>query len=129
MAKLDLLHSPSLVAIGLSVGYEFHYALGWRAPKTATSTTPFAAVTWPRSRINTSGPDPWGLTGRAWLQAGAQQVVIAVDPSFKGLGIEPHNGNRASNGLVSQMQAPLVAYNPEPAGKLWQLCKVLYGFE
>ena len=30
--------------------------------------------------------------------------------------------------LVSQMRAPL-AVCPEPAGKLWQLCKVLYVFE
>ena len=30
--------------------------------------------------------------------------------------------------LVSQMRAPLVACR-EPAGKLWQLCKVLYVFE
>ena len=35
---------------------------------------------------------PWGLTGRAWLQAGAQQAVIAVDPSFKSLGIDSRNG-------------------------------------
>ena len=34
---------------------------------------------------------PWGLTGRAWLQAGAQQAVIAVDPSFKSLGIDSRN--------------------------------------
>ena len=33
---------------------------------------------------------PWGLTGRAW-QAGAQQAVIAVDPSFKSLGIDSRN--------------------------------------
>ena len=33
-----------------------------------------------------------------------------------------------SNRLVSQMQVPLAA-SPEPAGKLWQLCKVLYVFE
>ena len=32
------------------------------------------------------------------------------------------------NRFVSQMQAPLVACH-EPAGKLWQLCKVLYVFE
>ena len=32
------------------------------------------------------------------------------------------------NRLVSQMQAPLVACH-EPAGKLWQLCNVLYVFE
>ena len=34
---------------------------------------------------------PWGLTGRAWLQAGAQQAVIAVDPSFNSLGIDSRN--------------------------------------
>ena len=32
------------------------------------------------------------------------------------------------NRLVSQMQANLAAYR-KPAGKLWQLCKVLYVFE
>ena len=32
------------------------------------------------------------------------------------------------NRLVSQMWAPLAACR-EPAGKLWQLCKVLYVFE
>ena len=32
-----------------------------------------------------------------------------------------------SNKLVSQMQAPLATCR-EPAGKLWQLCKVLYVF-
>ena len=32
------------------------------------------------------------------------------------------------NRLVSQMRAPLAACR-KPAGKLWQLCKVLYGFE
>ena len=32
------------------------------------------------------------------------------------------------NRLVSQMQATLAACR-EPAGKLWQLCKVLYVFE
>ena len=35
---------------------------------------------------------------------------------------------RNTNRLVSQMQEPLVACR-EPAGKLWQLCKVLYVFE
>ena len=33
-----------------------------------------------------------------------------------------------SNRLVSQMRVPLAACR-EPAGKLWQLCKVLYVFE
>ena len=32
------------------------------------------------------------------------------------------------NRLVSQIRAPLAA-GREPAGKLWQLCKVLYVFE
>ena len=35
---------------------------------------------------------PWGLTGRAWLQAGAQQAGIAVDPSFTSLAIDSRNG-------------------------------------
>ena len=34
---------------------------------------------------------PWGLTGRAWLQAGAQRVVIVVVPSFNSLGIDSRN--------------------------------------
>ena len=34
---------------------------------------------------------PWGLTGRAWLQAGAQQAVIVVDPSLNSLGIDSRN--------------------------------------
>ena len=35
----------------------FH-PLGWRALKTPTSETPDSEFTWPRSRFNTSGPDP-----------------------------------------------------------------------
>ena len=66
-----------------------YISLRWRAPKTATSATPFAAVTWPRSRINTSGPDPLGGPG---CKPG-QQAVIAVDPSFKSLGIDSRNVN------------------------------------
>ena len=38
---------------------------------------------------------PWGLTGRAWLQAGAQHAVIAIDPSFNSLGIDSRNAQRA----------------------------------
>ena len=34
---------------------------------------------------------PWGLTGRAWLQAGAQRAVIVVVPSFNSLGIDSRN--------------------------------------
>ena len=38
------------------------------------------------------------------------------------------NGCQCGNRLVSQMRATLAACR-EPAGKLWQLCKVLYVFE
>ena len=37
--------------------------LGWRALKTPTSETRVSAVTWPRSRFKTCGPDPLGV----WL--------------------------------------------------------------
>ena len=40
----------------------------------------------------------------------------------------PNYWKSSSNRLVSQMRATLVAYL-EPAGKLWQLCKVLYVLE
>ena len=38
-----------------------NYSWGWRALKTPTSATPVSAVTWPRSRFNTSGLDPLGF--------------------------------------------------------------------
>ena len=34
---------------------------------------------------------PWGLTGRAWLQAGAQQVAIVVSHHLNSLGIDSCN--------------------------------------
>ena len=34
---------------------------------------------------------PWGLTGRAWLQAEAQRVVIVVLPPLNSLGIDSRN--------------------------------------
>ena len=34
---------------------------------------------------------PWGLTGRTWLQAGAQWVVIVVLPPLNSLGIDSRN--------------------------------------
>ena len=37
------------------------FTIGWRALKTPTSATPVSAVTWLRSRFNTSGPDPLGF--------------------------------------------------------------------
>ena len=46
---------------------------------------------------------PWGLTGRAWLQAGAQQAVIAVVPSFNSLGIDCRN--------VVRLLYPVFAHN------------------
>ena len=70
-------------------------ALGWRALKTPTSETPDSEVTWPRSSFTTSGPGPLGFdSGRAWLQAGAQRVVIVVIPSLNSLGIDSRNGSR-----------------------------------
>ena len=50
----------------------------WRSRDLAHASIPLAQT-------------PRGLTGRAWLQAGAQQAVIAVDPSFKSLGIDSRN--------------------------------------
>ena len=44
------------------------------------------------------------------------------------MGVGSHEGSTAGNRVVSQMRAPLVACR-KPAGKLWQLCKVLYVFE
>ena len=56
---------------------------------------------------------PWGLTGRAWLQAGAQQVVIVVVPPLKSLGIDSRNAQftfRVS-GMPCSMQ---VKPGPQP---------------
>ena len=67
-----------------------HYAGGPRRPP-----PPQLHLRRSRDLAHTSIPlaqTPWGLTGRAWLQAGAQQAVIAVDPSFKSLGIDSRNG-------------------------------------
>ena len=50
----------------------------WRSRDPAHASIPLAQT-------------PRGLTGRAGLQAGAQQAVLAVDPSFKSLGIDSRN--------------------------------------
>ena len=66
-----------------------HYAGGPRRPP-----SPQLQLRWSRDLAHASIPlaqTPWGLTGRAWLQAGAQQAVIAVDPSFNSLGIDSRN--------------------------------------
>ena len=74
---------------------EIHYAGGpWRPPP------PQLHLRRSRDLAHASIPlaqTPWGLTGRAWLQAGAQQAVIAVDPSFKSLGIDSRNELYFSN--------------------------------
>ena len=77
-----------------------HYAGGPRRP-------PPLQLQLRRSRdlVHASIPlaqTPWGLTGRAWLQAGAQQAVIVVDPSFNSLGIDSRNAVTWTNvNLVS----------------------------
>ena len=40
--------------------YQFRY-IRLEGPEDPTSETPDSAVTWPRSRFNTSGPDPLGF--------------------------------------------------------------------
>ena len=63
--------------------------LGWRVLKTPTSETPDF---W--GHVHASIPlaqTPWGLTGRAWLQARAQRVVIVVLPPLNSLGIDSRN--------------------------------------
>ena len=67
------------------------HTLGWMAPKTATSATPVLAVSDLAHASIPLAQTPWGLTGRAWLQAEAQQAVIAVVPSFNSLGINSLN--------------------------------------
>ena len=44
-----------------------------------------------RYRCSLDVQTPWGLTGKTWLQAGAQRVVIAVDPQLNSLGIDSRN--------------------------------------
>ena len=68
----------------LSPGHPHHYAGGPRRP-------PPPHLHLRRSHDLAQASIPLGLTGRAWLQAGAQQAVIAVDPSFKSLGIDSRN--------------------------------------
>ena len=78
-----------------------HYAGGPRRPP-----PPQLHLRRSRDLAHTSIPlaqTPWGLTGRAWLQAGAQQAVIAVDPSFKSLGIDFRN-------VVVRSQVTLVTW-------------------
>ena len=50
------------ILCGISKGtFEIPRNIRLEGPKTATSATPVSAVTWPRSRFNTSGPDPLGF--------------------------------------------------------------------
>ena len=69
--------------------FRIHYAGGPRRPP-----PPQLQLRRSRDLAHASIPlaqTPWGLTGRAWLQAGAQHAVIAVDPSFKSLWIDSRN--------------------------------------
>ena len=83
--------------------------LGWIRPR--RPPPPQLQFRRSRDRAHASIPlaqTPWGLTGRAWLQAGAQQAVIAVVPSFKSLGIDSRNvGVKSAGGSISkQMSLP-----------------------
>ena len=65
--------------------------LGWRARRPPPPQLQFR-----RSRDHTHASiplaqTPGGLTGMAWLQAGAQRAVIVVVPSFNSLGIDSRN--------------------------------------
>ena len=55
-------------------------------------------------------------------------VKISVWASVQITGYICISSGNHINRLVSQMRAPLAACR-EPAGKLWQLCEVLYVFE
>ena len=39
---------------------------------------------------------PWGLTGRAWLQAATQRVVVVAFPPLNSLGIDSRNDSSGS---------------------------------
>ena len=52
----------------------------WRSRDPAHASIPLAQT-------------PWCLTGRAWLQTGAQRVVIVVLPSLNSLRIDSSNGH------------------------------------
>ena len=85
-------HTPQTDELSLvlwSMVSQNHYAGGPRRPP-----PPQLQLRRSRDLTHASIPlaqTPWGLTGRAWLQAGAQQAVIAVDPSFNSLGIDSRN--------------------------------------
>ena len=67
---------------------ELWWSLGWRALKTPTSETPDFGG---HVTLFTLQYLPWDLTGRAWLQAGAQQVVIVVLPPLNSFRINSRN--------------------------------------
>ena len=70
-------------------------------PKTATSATPVLEVTWPRSRFNTSGPDPlgfdWGGLAASWGTAGGH----SGRPLINNLWIDSRHYRLQSKPLVS----------------------------
>ena len=91
----------------------WHYAGGPRRPP-----PPQLQLRWSRDLAHASIPlaqTPWGLTGRAWLQAGAQQAVIAVDPSFNSLGIDSRNDVIMSI-MASQLTSLTIVYSTVYSG-------------
>ena len=76
--------------------------LGWRALKTPTSATPVSAVTWPRSRFNTSGPE---------------RAVIAVDPQLNSLGIDSCNAVGSIDSW--QVTATLITWRQNGCHTFW----------
>ena len=65
--------------------------LGWRALKTPTSETPVSEVTWPRSRFNTSGPDPLGFDWEGLAASRGTAGGHSDCPPIKILGIDSRN--------------------------------------
>ena len=51
---------------------------------------------------------PWALTVRAWLQAGAQRVVIVVLPPLKSLGIDSCNDDQSYHPCKSMLYQPMM---------------------
>ena len=83
------LNRNAFISTGKCMCLGVHYAGGPRRPPPAQLQSRRS-----RDRAHASIPlaqTPWGLTGRAWLQSGAQQAVIAIDPSFNSLGIDSRN--------------------------------------
>ena len=60
---------------------------------------------------------PWGLTGRAWLQAGAQRGVIVVFLPLNSLGIDSRNAVRDHDNICMQL---VPDYSAQTVKHLWK---------